>query len=258
MAGIRWLETDTGTNVDISSAVACGAYTAAADRAVMAQTLVDAVAGDGDYVMYVTLQIGGTGSSYRILPQSTLTAASGLTAIGAQSGWINVRNGDVLTVYIDGLAGDTTTPDYTTRWFEDAALMPTTADRQLDVSATGEAGIDWANVGSPTTTVGLSGTTVGTLTNLPTMPADWITASGLKADAVTEIKTAIRSTAISESYPAVGEAPTPDQATLMILQWLFEKSVSGVTVTVNKLDGETEAMTFTLDAVSPSAITRAT
>jgi hypothetical protein len=36
--------------------------------------------------------------------------------------------------------------------------------RTLDVSATGEAGIDWANVGSPTTTVALSGTTVGTVT----------------------------------------------------------------------------------------------
>jgi hypothetical protein len=43
-----------------------------------------------------------------------------------------------------------------------AALRPTVADRTLDVSAGGEAGIDWANVGSPTTTVGLSGTTIST------------------------------------------------------------------------------------------------
>lgn len=41
-------------------------------------------------------------------------------------------------------------------------LQPTTAGRKLDVSAGGEAGIDWANVGSPTTTVGLSGTTIST------------------------------------------------------------------------------------------------
>lgn len=39
-------------------------------------------------------------------------------------------------------------------------LVPTTAGRTLDVSAGGEAGIDWANVGSPTTTVDLSGTTI--------------------------------------------------------------------------------------------------
>jgi len=41
-------------------------------------------------------------------------------------------------------------------------LRPTTAGRTLDVSAGGEAGIDWANVGSPTTTVGLTGTTIAT------------------------------------------------------------------------------------------------
>ena len=47
-----------------------------------------------------------------------------------------------------------------------SAVMPTTAARTLDVSAGGEAGVDWANVGSPTTTLGLSGTTVGTVTTL--------------------------------------------------------------------------------------------
>lgn len=41
-------------------------------------------------------------------------------------------------------------------------LQPTTAGRTLDVSAGGEAGIDWANVGSPTTTVALTGTTIAT------------------------------------------------------------------------------------------------
>lgn len=43
-----------------------------------------------------------------------------------------------------------------------SGLRPTTAGRTLDVSATGEAGVDWANVGSPTTTVDLSGTTIKT------------------------------------------------------------------------------------------------
>lgn len=41
-------------------------------------------------------------------------------------------------------------------------LQPTVAGRTLDVSATGEAGLDWANIGSPTTTVGLTGTTIST------------------------------------------------------------------------------------------------
>jgi len=39
-------------------------------------------------------------------------------------------------------------------------LNPTTAGRTLDVSTGGEAGLDWANVGSPTTTLALTGTTI--------------------------------------------------------------------------------------------------
>jgi hypothetical protein len=41
-------------------------------------------------------------------------------------------------------------------------LRPTTAGRTLDVSAGGEAGLDWANVGSPTTSLALTGTTIAT------------------------------------------------------------------------------------------------
>lgn len=43
---------------------------------------------------------------------------------------------------------------------KDSGLKPTTAGRTLDVSAGGEAGVDWANVGSPTTSVALTGTTI--------------------------------------------------------------------------------------------------
>jgi hypothetical protein len=41
-----------------------------------------------------------------------------------------------------------------------SALKPTTAGRTLDVSAGGEAGVDWSNVGSPTTSVDLTNTTI--------------------------------------------------------------------------------------------------
>jgi hypothetical protein len=149
MAVFTHIETDSGTNADISSATAIGAYTATADKLVMVDVSIDQVAGDGDYVMYVTRQIGGSGSAYRILPQTTMTAASGLTAISGQSGWITVKSGDVLTVYVDGLAGDTTTPDWTTRWFEDS---------------------------------GTAGVLVASLAT------DSITADALKADAVTKIQ----------------------------------------------------------------------
>lgn len=43
-----------------------------------------------------------------------------------------------------------------------SALRPTTAGRTLDVSAGGEAGVDWANIGSPTTAQNLSATNIDT------------------------------------------------------------------------------------------------
>lgn len=53
-------------------------------------------------------------------------------------------------------------------------LNPTTAGRTLDVSSGGEAGVDWANVGSPTTTLNLSGTAVGGIAGtLTTFDALW-------------------------------------------------------------------------------------
>lgn len=58
-----------------------------------------------------------------------------------------------------------------------SALMPTTSTRTLDVSATGEAGVDWANVGSPTTSLALTGTTIA-----PTQKVDLET---IKTQAVT-------------------------------------------------------------------------
>jgi hypothetical protein len=70
-------------------------------------------------------------------------------------------------------------------------LRPTVSGRTLDVTSTGGAGVDWSNVEAPTSTVTLSGTTVGTatnLTNLPTIPTNWVTANGINADAFTAAK----------------------------------------------------------------------
>jgi len=62
------------------------------------------------------------------------------------------------------------TVDYQTDAF--GALKPTTAGRTLDVSSGGEAGIDLANVGSPSTTLNLSGTTIKTATDIETDTQD--------------------------------------------------------------------------------------
>lgn len=94
-------------------------------------------------------------------------------------------------------------------------LVPTTAGRTLDVSVGGEAGLDWANIGSPTTANNLSATNidvdqivasvsgaVGSVTGAvgsvaaggitaSSIAADAIGASELAADAVAEIADAI-------------------------------------------------------------------
>lgn len=65
-------------------------------------------------------------------------------------------------------------------------------------------------------------------------------------------------TVMTESYAADGATITPSQALYQIVGMLQEKSVSGTTLTVKKLDGSTTAMTFTLNSSStPTSITRA-
>lgn len=144
--GARFLETDTFTNKDISTAVVVGAYTATAVRFVMARLLVDQVQGNGDYVAYIKIQRNGAGSDYRIIPLTTANAASGVTAIGFMSGFNLLLSGDILSVYIDGLA-DTTTPDTICDFAELAALEPATADRTLKVDGDGLADANMVKAG---------------------------------------------------------------------------------------------------------------
>lgn len=95
-----------------------------------------------------------------------------------------IGGGDILDVSVTQLLGTAWltpgtagTPDVNVKLWNALAtvelpLVPTTAGRKLDVSTGGEAGVDWANVGSPTTTVGLSGTTVKTATDIATLIDD--------------------------------------------------------------------------------------
>ena len=187
MATLTHIETDTGTNVNISSATAIGSYTSTGDKLVMVDVSIDAVAGNGDYVMYVKRQINGAGSSYIILPKTTMAAASGETAISGQSGWITVRNGDVLTVYVDGLADDTSTPDYTTRWYELAVQLVTLADDAITAAKFDESTafpLQAADTGSTQVArTGADGDTLETLSDeIATVQADLDNPDQYKAD----------------------------------------------------------------------------
>lgn len=64
---------------------------------------------------------------------------------------------------------------------------------------------------------------------------------------------------LADSVPADGTRPTGAQALYMLVQERFERSVSGTTVTIKKVDGSTTLMTLTLnDATTPTSVTRAT
>jgi len=68
-------------------------------------------------------------------------------------------------VITTGTVGGTSVVGYVVGHFSienRSALRPTTAGRTLDVTATGGAGVDWANVEAPTTTLALTGTTIAT------------------------------------------------------------------------------------------------
>ena len=104
-----------------------------------------------------------------------------------------------------------------------SALMPTTAGRLLDVSAGGEAGLDWANIGSPTTVQTLSATTIdvdqvvasvsGNVTgSVGSMAANGIAATSIATGAITNTKfaagavdaAALAANAISDTKIATG------------------------------------------------------
>jgi len=131
---------------------------------------------------YASLSIDGSGRVDVIkIAGTTQTArdigASVLLSSGTGTGQLDFTSGVVKAnaVQLLGTAwltpGTAGTPDVNCKLWNGLAtvalpLVPTTAGRTLDVSAGGEAGIDWANIGSPTTVVGLSGTTVDTVTTL--------------------------------------------------------------------------------------------
>lgn len=64
-------------------------------------------------------------------------------------------------------------------------------------------------------------------------------------------------TQMSDSVPSDGVLATREQALYIITQFLTERSVSGTTVTVKKVDGATALMTLNLDdGTEPTSITR--
>jgi hypothetical protein len=117
-----------------------------------------------------------------------------------------------------------------------APLQPTVAGRTLDVTATGGAGVDWANVENPTTSLGLTNTTisttqqvasvsgnvggnvVGSVATATALGANAITAAATAPDFATEINTGMATQTSVDDIPTNAELAaalgTADDATL--------------------------------------------
>ena len=116
----------------------------------------------GDYVSGGICANGSRAGRYEIgIPDAAIAAGVRMVEICLR-GAANMHPVDI-EIELDAV-------DYQVDAF--GAIKPTTAGRTLDVSAGGEAGIDLANIGSPTTTVNLSGVTIKTATDIETDTQD--------------------------------------------------------------------------------------
>lgn len=143
-------------------------------------------------------------------------------------------------------------------------LAPTTAARTLDVSATGEAGLDWANVGSPTTVVGLSGTTIKTATDLAALVGTPAGASVSADIAEVEGETdAIIATLATIAPPAGAFAVAvtiTDSVSTLPLQFarVTVKNSANTTILDQKSTSASGLATFALDAATYKVSVQAT
>lgn len=127
------------------------------------------------------------------------SAGKALTDAGsAGDPWATALPGSYSAGQAGKIVGDSLDATITSR------LAPTVAARTLDVSATGEAGVDWGNVGSPTTTLNLSGTTIKTATDVE---AD-------TEDIQTRLPAALMSGRMDSSVGAYQSGLTPLQPTV--------------------------------------------
>jgi hypothetical protein len=134
-----------------------------------------------------------------------------------------------------------------------SALMPTTAARTLDVSATGEAGVDWANVGSPTTSLALTGTTIAVTQKVD---VDTIkTNPVVNAGTVTFPTTATLASTTNITAGTVTTATNVTTVNGLAANVITATSINADAITAAKIaDGAIDAATFAAGAINAAAI----
>jgi hypothetical protein len=223
---------------------------------------IAAVKSDTGAILTDTAEIGAAGAGL-----TALASASALATVDSNVDAILVDTGTTIPASIDALPTAA----------ENRAEMDSNSTKLAAIVAdTGELQADWANGGRldllidaikvVTDALPDSGALTSLATALATVDGN---VDAILVDTDTTIPAAIAAlndlaasdiltTQLTESYAADGAAPTLSQAIFLIQQFLYERSTSGATVTVKKLDGSTTAATLTLDDdTAPTSITRA-
>jgi hypothetical protein len=144
-----------------------------------------------------------------------------------------------------------------------APLQATTVGRTLDVSSGGEAGVDWANVGSPTTSLAsavasVTGNVGGNVTgSVGSVAANGITSSSLATSAVDEIVDGVFDENVA-AHAVVGsfgeylteQASALDAGLSVIANIYTDTHITGVLIK----DGGITVFTFAAGAIDAAAI----
>lgn len=234
----------TFSGKNITTAVSVYEFTVAATGTYRFQVRLADAAGNGDYSAYLTLNDGDALTDDPLLPKTTLSAASGETAFWFASISLDLIAGDVVNIFVKGLAGDTDEAG-SVRIFSDGALQPTVAGRTLDVAAGGEAGLDFANVnGTPPNSAGVT-----------TMVADYARRTGDYAatgDAMALTANERNSTADAflDRANGIETSFTLRQALRLMLSALAGKlsGAAGTTVTIRDVNDAKNRIVATVDS----------
>ncbi len=100
-------------------------------------------------------------------------------------------------------------------------------------------------------------TTTTNLTNLPTIPANWLTAAGTAADFTTEIQTGLAtSSAVSTLQTSVDDLPTNGELTTALSGLATAANLATVDTVVDAIKVKTDSLTFTVPNTLDSNITK--
>ena len=135
-------------------------------------------------------------------------------------------------------------------------LTPTVAGRTLDVSAGGEAGLDWANVGSPTTSLALTGTTIAVTqkVDVDTIKTNPVVNGGT----ITFPTTATLASTTNITAGTITTATNVTTVNGLAANVITAASINADAITAAKIaDGAIDAATFAAGAINAAAIAAA-